>query len=74
MRKRGVVGVLCGVVLGVSVLAGPATAESESSHCQKLAAAWKKQHPKATLAQKQAEADKLAASASCNFVKNLKAL
>jgi hypothetical protein len=33
---------LCGVVMGVSVFAGPAHAEFESKSCKKSGAAWKK--------------------------------
>jgi hypothetical protein len=60
--------------IGVSSFAGPAQAESESKQCKTLGAAWKKAHPHATLAQKQAEAQKLAVSHSCNFSVNPKAL
>jgi hypothetical protein len=75
MRRYGrIVAVFCGVAIGLSVFAGPATAEYESKHCKQLAAEWKKKHPHATRTQKMAEAEKLAVSASCNFTKNLKAL
>jgi hypothetical protein len=72
--SRRLVTVFCGVAIGVSVFAGPAHAEFESSKCKALGKAWKKSHPHATLAQKQAEAEKLATSHSCNYSVNPKAL
>ena len=70
-RARRVVTLLCGVVISISVYASPATAGS-SLNCAKVAAAWVKKNPHATLAQKQAEAMKLAQRGSCNLTKNLK--
>jgi hypothetical protein len=52
----------------------PATAGSQPKSCAQLAAQWKKKHPHASIQQKRTEAEALAESNSCNFVKNLKPL
>jgi hypothetical protein len=52
----------------------PATPGNQSKSCAQLAAKWKKMHPRASIQRKRTEAEALAESNSCNFVKNLKPL
>jgi hypothetical protein len=73
-QSNRLVALFCGIVIGVSLFASPAHAEYENKQCKQAAATWKKKHPKATLKQKLAEAEKLTVNDSCNFSKNPKAL